>query len=45
MAMMRPTMDKVDMEAKATDKLAKEKRESRFYSAKHARWSKGTGSW
>ena len=36
-AMMRPTMDKVDMEAKATDKLAREKRKIRFDSAKHVK--------
>ena len=36
-AIMRPTMDKVDMEAKATDKLAREKRKIRFDSAKHVK--------
>ena len=36
-AIMRPTMDKVDMEAKAADKLASEKRKSRFDRAKHVK--------
>ena len=36
-AMMRPTMDKVDIQAKATDKLAREKRKIRFDSSKHVK--------
>ena len=34
---MKPTVDKVDTEAKATDKLAREKRKVRFDKAKHVK--------